>query len=45
VVTELRMPDVHGATMAPIAVASLTALAGLSGCSTTGQPTVELSWP
>ena len=27
----LRMPDVHGATMAPIAVASLTALAGLFG--------------
>jgi hypothetical protein len=31
VVTTLRMPDVHGATMAPIAVASLAALAGLFG--------------
>jgi hypothetical protein len=30
-VTTLRMPDVHGATMAPIAVASLAALAGLFG--------------
>lgn len=30
------MPDVHGATMAPIAIGSLAALVGLDGALTTG---------